>query len=389
MQTLAEQTAKTILGSSLFFSTSKGHDNPSKVLLTIAYQLATKLPSYRTFLCDKLTVDPLLSEKSITKQFSELIFDPFVRRCIYQGPDSLLVLIDGLDECRGEREQLELTGLISYFAAVHPRVPLIWTIATRPEPYIIAFLSRSSILPHYVKEELLLDSTEACQDVEHYLLDELERIKESYLATRFLSNWPTETQILKITAAGSGLFAFAATVIRFVDDILVGNPKAQLDRIIEAIENTVSPTHPLHGGPHPMAHLDALYTYILSQIPKGTLPITRALLRHYLPYGAGPSESFALTCNWLSLTPDVVFGAMHRLHSVFDLPTSPSRVDMMQHRMGFLHQSFCDYLSDPIRSGVYALPRDECVEQDLDCAIRVLNECGPGIYSPILRVRKE
>lgn len=382
MQTLTEQAAtKSILGAALFFSAAKGHNQSAKVFTTLAYQLAAKHPTYHSFLCGRLKADPLLPEKSIATQFSELIVEPLARCAIHLAPNDVAILIDGLDECKGEREQLEIAGLITYFTITYPSAPVRWIIASRSEPHIMSFLSRKSVSPIVIKEELLLDSTEACRDTERYLRDELVRIKRSYLATSFLPQWPAETHIQKITSVGTGLFAYIATVISFVDDYSIGNPISQLQQVLDVIENR-SDLRPATDNPHPMKQLDALYTCILSQVPKQTLQLVKVLFRHYLPYGAGPSEGFALTCNWLGFTPDVVFGALHRLSSIFDFPTSLSMF-VLKHRMGFRHQSFCDYLSDPIRSGSYSIASTECIEQDLDCTIRILSETSAGHYSEI------
>ncbi|KAJ3570738.1 hypothetical protein NP233_g4204 [Leucocoprinus birnbaumii] len=386
MQTLAEQAAgRSTLGAALFLSASKKLDQPLKLFTTLAYQLATKYSSYRNFLCDRLRTDPSLPEKSIATQFSEFFVEPFARHRIHGNFRHIVILLDGLDECNGIREQIEIAGLITYFAVTFPSTPLVWVIAGRSEPHLTSFFSRKSVSPHIVKEELQLDSTEACQGVERYLRDEFQRIKDSYLATSYLSQWPTETQILKVASAGTGLFAFASTVIGFVDDNALGNPISQLLRVLSTIDKTPqSSGYETRSPTHPMKHLDALYTCILSQVPFDNLPTARVLLRHHLPYGAGPSESFALTCNWLGMTPDIILGALHCLSSVFDSPTLPDSLNVLKHRMGFRHQSFCDYLSDPVRSGEHSITSDECIEQDLSCCLRILCEVPrPGLFSDI------
>lgn len=137
MQTLAEAEARLgRLGASLFFSrTDKRHD-PAKVLPTLAFQLALTNPSYRAYIVEQLTLNPLLLDKSIREQFHKLIVEPFALRKPRVPDDIRCILLDGLDECQGEDAQCNLIQLISDFIRHYPTVPIIWIIATRPEEHL-------------------------------------------------------------------------------------------------------------------------------------------------------------------------------------------------------------------------------------------------------------
>jgi len=62
------------LGAAFFFTVDK-HSNPSRLFTTMAYQLATTLPDYRTII-DKIAKDKTLVEKKFPFQFKPLIVEP-------------------------------------------------------------------------------------------------------------------------------------------------------------------------------------------------------------------------------------------------------------------------------------------------------------------------
>ncbi|KAF9442903.1 hypothetical protein P691DRAFT_809759 [Macrolepiota fuliginosa MF-IS2] len=368
MQTLAEiastPESNVTLGASLFFSVN-GRDNASKAITTLAYQIAVIHPPYRQFVHDEINNDPKLPTKSIQMQFRKFIVKPFANHGIYREPKPLLILIDGLDECADREKQSQLISLISNFSLAHPGVPLIWVIASRPEPHITTTFSQAGISSSFVKEEIVIDSDEARADVERYLRDELKKVREKYVALQTIAQWPREHDFLKLAATSDGLFVFASTAIKFIDDPGYGNPAARLDQLLDVIGGV--PTVP--GGGHPMAVLHALYNRILSQVPNDSLPETRKLLLHVVSDG---SVDLVFTCNWLGMTPAVAYGALHHLHSVFDIPSPEAAWDGKELRA--FHKSFGDYVRDFERSGMFEDFDSEAVELDIESLTRIFDE---------------
>lgn len=104
--------------------------------------------------------------------------------------------------------------------------PLLWVIFSRPEVYITVFLSRPKVISSYDREEVAVDSTEACQDTEHFLRADFQRVRSTYPALALCAQWPPESDLMKLAAACLGPFAYATTVIRFTDDPRCRNPRA-------------------------------------------------------------------------------------------------------------------------------------------------------------------
>lgn len=371
MQTLAEsehESEGSLLGATLFFSRANKRHDPQHVVITIAYQLAVKYPLYRKYVLDLFTNNPKVVEKSFSEQFKMFITKPFAEKKLLEGlAEAVLIILDGLDECMGEWAQCEIIRHIGEFVLQHPDVPLIWVIASRPEPHIqTAFASRSA-RSSYVQVDVPVDSTQACLDVEKYLRHEFGEIQENYPMSfpPATQQWPSEAQFTKIADRASGLFAFATTLIRFIDDKDYGNPIDRLQKVLNVIDSVSA----VEGRDNPFATLDALYTEIMSSVPRDILPITWALLA---PMSDPDSRDFTffILCNWLGLSQATAYGALRKLHAVLNIPLP----DQAHKTLRPFHTSFTDYLINPSRSGSFHLNLSLINEENVRHGSRILKE---------------
>jgi hypothetical protein len=347
MQSVAEDESNVlsdiIVGATIFFSTN-GRQDGTKAITTIAYQLAVELEPYRLFVQNEVTRDPSLLQKSLSTQFSKFIIEPFIRRRLLEPYSRLLIIIDGLDECDDPLTQQELLELISGFCVTYPTSPVVWIVASRPEPHITAVFAQLKVVPAYEKEEILVDSNEAREDVERYLRDELKKVQMASIALQDLSQWPSECDFLKIAKASDGLFAYASTVVRYTNNAVYGDPASLLDDVLEIIDTGTKNNVP--GKDHPMARLDALYTHIMSKIPADVMVYTRKLLLLCLDE-EWTDFPFQLQCNLLGMTRNTAYGATHHIRS---LARVPGPAEAANDRLEFFHKSFPDYLLDLDRS---------------------------------------
>ncbi|KXN89418.1 hypothetical protein AN958_05709 [Leucoagaricus sp. SymC.cos] len=378
MQTLAENaslsTSNIQLGASLFFSIN-GRDDGSKAITTLAYQLAVTHMPYHQYLKCLVLHDPELLHKSLATQFDRFIVKPFtiLTEQANPGRQRFLIVIDGVDECLGHGTQCELLGLVAHFCINHPKSDLVWIVASRPEPHITAFFSSDEVIPAYLKEELVVDSDQARMDVEKFLRDEFRRIQKKSPTLVHLPRWPTENDFLPIAAASDGLFAYGSTAIRFIYDSAYGNPASRLRQLLEVIASVR--VRGVKGKLHPMADLDALYARILSQVPQDILSDTKKLFLLILK----PHDDFSYMetwCDWLGMSLDSVHGAVHQLHSVLNIPPGAAVKDRL---ITTFHKSFCDFLRDPSRSGLFPDIKREAEELNASCALRILREALTGM----------
>ncbi|KAJ7899397.1 hypothetical protein B0H13DRAFT_1718133 [Mycena leptocephala] len=311
------------LGASFFFKRghpSRGH--AKRLIATIAYQLALHLPDFNCQISKSVESDPSLVDKSLSIQLQELIVEP-CRRSTSAHP--LVVVIDGLDECEDKNIQQEILHSIGH--AVTKQLGLQFLVASRPEPHI-----------HEIFMGLLnnlhcpLNVNQSFEDVRKYLLDEFARIYQEHCATMAMvpEPWPSPEIIHDLGEKSSGYFIYASTIIKFIDD--------KNFRPTERLLVITGMAEPHFGVP--FAALDQLYTQILSQVPaRPQLLKILTVIAAKIPLKAAHIEQL------LQLEPGDVQLALHGLHSVIDLPEG--------HEISAHHASFCDFLQDPARAGIF------------------------------------
>ncbi|RXW11661.1 hypothetical protein EST38_g14194, partial [Candolleomyces aberdarensis] len=112
-QTIAEKCGEgNILASSFFFSAEDTSRNTiGAVIPTIAYQLGRKHPALKQCIKKAVEEESLIFSQSLRAQIVALIVEPFERlrdKGIKLHSLPYAILIDGLDECKGEDRQAEL-----------------------------------------------------------------------------------------------------------------------------------------------------------------------------------------------------------------------------------------------------------------------------------------
>ncbi len=88
VQTLAESLAEAdSLGATLFFSRLSDRKDPQRVFATFAFQLATRIPAYQTYITKRIVLDPSLLRKSMKEQFRIFIAEPFGTKTLEREKD--------------------------------------------------------------------------------------------------------------------------------------------------------------------------------------------------------------------------------------------------------------------------------------------------------------
>jgi hypothetical protein len=336
------------LGAALFFSRPNSRSNPSLVFPTVAFQLAVQIPSYRTYLEAKMLENPKILEASIKHQFRILISDPFssMREDVV---GAFVILLDGLDECHGDDNQVLLFTLVSQFSHDYPHSPLVWCIASRPEAHLMqAFTLRNTTHPFWT-EDIPSDTTRACADVEKFLRTRFAEIQQRYPdIIPAEPTWPSETALTKICGKAEGHFGFASILAQFVEDPVISDPVFHLEIVLSVVSTRILVD--------PLSALHALYTQILDNVPKILLPTLKLVLGHCLwgwcdAVGGDMVRSLVLTATLFNLQQSGVYAALRKLHSIIKVP-SPIEFSKS---LEFHHASFSDYLCNSSLSGEYVL----------------------------------
>ncbi|KAF7335786.1 hypothetical protein MVEN_02234600 [Mycena venus] len=262
------------LGASFFFKRRNSKRGTWDGLFpTIAYQLAKSVPSFLPSLQQAMDDDVLLVGRTMAAQFQHLLVEPFTKVSALQSVP--IIILDGLDECADQKVQQQILQL--FIGAVHEhRLPIHILISSRPEPHLREILESPDTLGMCRQSSLSADPA-SFEDIRIYLRDEFSRICAEY-RTRGIELgivWPSPDALDHLVNKFSGIFIYATTAIRFVEDPY-RHPVDQLERILKL-------------DPQSTAPLDDLYTEILSGVPHEpqTLRILHSIWQKTLPRGPG------------------------------------------------------------------------------------------------------
>jgi hypothetical protein len=370
-QTCAEKVKDSgQLGAAFFFSIH-GRSDHTRFFTTIAYQLSTVLPEYKDILNRRVYNDKTVVRNVMASQFKTLIAEP-LQELKAQGREvgRRVIFIDGLDECQNTDAQVEIIELIA--ASVRDcTTPLRWAFFSRAEAHIEATFSLCNVAP-LCRRVFLPISREANGEIQLYLEGGFQNI----LRLRNLSfspPWPSKDAIQKLVDASAGLYAYPATVLRFIDLY----PSADLQEPLAAVLAAIS--SPNNSTISPFAELDAFYMLILRRVPDHILPSVKLLFTLlFEDYHSNDPLLFDVApwFNQLGLTEAMFKSMRNHLHAVAQFQdtsesfhlgagidparpyyeqTNPSpqtriQIDEYLGLVSFHHKSFYDFLADPARS---------------------------------------
>lgn len=346
-QTCAEKLEDR-LGAAFFFSGPNQGVDPDRFFPSIAYQISTRVEPFANILDEKIRRNPSILTKTIQVQFRELIVAPMLE-LEEKGVkvEDRLVIIDGLDECGDERAQRVVIELIAAVVRDYgERLPLVWAFFTRPEPHIVQTFSSETASP-LTRVTVLPVSREIDGEIELYLRGEFENIRKRHhhlsSGASFNAPWPSDDDIAILLIMSCGLFIYAATVMKFIADPDVLDPREHLGVVLSLRSRKTSP---VDKHPSPIADMDALYTLIMRRIPAKVLPVTLCILLLWSQFMAlpplKPHAQIDRICHILGIDFHSFAVAVAKLHSVLAISDN---------KLKFYHASFLEFLADLNRSG--------------------------------------
>ena len=222
------------LGACFFFSRVSSERNTDKNLIaTLAYQLCVTVPELKLFIAKAVEDDLSTFQKDVDTQMERLIINPIIQ-ATNEGKKTLrypiLIVIDGLDECEGAKEQCAFLRAISG-AIGRCSLPLYFFISSRKEGHIVNCLNEDRTLR--VRSILDLDHNnhdQAKKDIEAYICSEFERIRSvHHILESSSSPWPSQADIQMVVSKTNMLFSRALEIMAFIDQ---KNPETQLEFFI-------------------------------------------------------------------------------------------------------------------------------------------------------------
>jgi hypothetical protein len=352
-QTIAEHfRASGCLGATFFFSRPNHRDDANTVFPTIAWQLATKSPHYKSIITEQLANNPAILEMDLSTQFHQLIIDPF-RRLMHEYPRAisrpLLIILDGLDECRERSAQRRFIELIGAHVRSVKDFPLLWMICSRPESHLRTMVLNPmwDISCHH--HTLEINEKEAQADTRLILHKGIFDIRRTF-EYQLNDDWPPEHYVENIACAASGHLGFVSFIVRFVADEQASDPVGRLERCIRFLDGFGAP-----GAISPLQALDHLYYQIFSEIPAEISPNTMNIFAFFILYPDAHLSALRLA-NFLGLEQPSFYRSLDSLYAVIDVPP-PKEADTRP--LFIYHASLSDFLKDPRRSTRFCLNDDE------------------------------
>ncbi|KAB5590718.1 Vegetative incompatibility protein HET-E-1 [Ceratobasidium theobromae] len=179
----------------------------SRIVPTIAYQLARYSDPLQSALFQVLEQNADIATRDIALQFERLLTEPlqYAKNSI---PGNLVVVIDALDECENQDTVKRGLQALFKFRSIS-NLPIKFFITSRPEPEIYDTMMSQlqqgrigiSVLHLHEIEKPLVQA-----DIELYLREELMAMSPSNL----------NAQIIQLAKLAGNLFVYAAVAVRYI-----------------------------------------------------------------------------------------------------------------------------------------------------------------------------
>ncbi|KAJ7609900.1 hypothetical protein FB45DRAFT_761671, partial [Roridomyces roridus] len=319
------------LGASFFFVRGSGDLETTRLFFSsLAHQLALSQPSLRPYI---ISASREYLKRGSRQQMHHTFQDLFRRlfqRAVPTFPKPIVMVVDGLDECRDRDLIPNLLELLLELPTILPGIRLLLT--SRPEPHIQSVLTSAAGLPSILHRSLNDTMAQWKGDVRLYLEQTVPKIG---LYGDFVRDNPY--QLERLIERAAGVFNFARVAARFLDTYR-DHPDPQ-----EQFTLLLSP-----GGTG-LSALDNLYQQILSSaFPPQDWNISprAARLRSFLIFlglfrePLSP-EAMALFKLETQLSKADIVWMTDRLRSVLVINSSGCIVP--------IHATFTEFLLDPQR----------------------------------------
>jgi len=374
-RTIARELAeKKRLAASFFFTRGKRDVSHSRMFFTtIAAQLANSLPVLRTFISDAIDNNPYIFKQGLREQWNQLILNP-LKNAPTQSIQ-LVVVIDALDECDSIQDiQLILQLLEEAKDLATVRIKIFLT--SRPEISILNSFRHLSgeAYQDFILHNMPLDTVNA--DISTFFRRKLSLVQAEH---GLQTPWPDELIIEQLVERAAGLFIYAATTLRFIQDGIDG-PEEQLTLVLSATKSSPSATE----------HLDSIYTTLLqhSFLGKRDSQVWEQLARRFrqvvgsivVMFNTMSARNLA---QLLQMPFKMVSGTLDPLRSVLNIPEDESQP------VRLFHLSFRDFLQDFQRCSDSRFQVDEkkrhtslfqkCMLHISQLQENICNLWGPGV----------
>ncbi|KAA6414807.1 MAG: hypothetical protein FRX48_01557 [Lasallia pustulata] len=324
------------LGASFFFLRGGGDvGHASKFFITIAVQLARKSQSLQRYIGDAVRKNADIATQSLGDQWRQVVLGPLSKLGGDSYPSSYILVIDALDECDNDEDILTILKLLAEAQTLRTvRLRVLLTsrseIPIRYGFYQIPETEHQDFVLHHISPSIV------DHDITIFLKYNLGLIAQK--KPSLSASWPGEETVKQLVQIASGLFIWAATACRFIQEVEKGFliPK-RLATILQIGSSIV--------GEQPEKYLNEIYSTVLRHsIPaKGSeeekerfLSMLRDILGSIVTL-LSPLSIHSLS-RLLNFQPGEVDDCLEDLHAILDISRDHTRLLRLH------HPSFRDFL---------------------------------------------
>jgi hypothetical protein len=318
-----------ILGATFFIDRQQAERRDlSRIVQTLAYDLGKHSHAQLQAISTVLRDDPTFERLPFEKQARLLIKKPLdIAR-----PETLVVVIDGLDECGAS----EGASLLATLVTSLERHPVKLFVTSRNEVDI------ANMFGDITHRPIELQEVEVSEDVRLYW----ERNLDELCLSKRLPDWRPMVSIEQLVKLTGHLFIYAATILKIVRNTRT-SPIKKLRNLLEMScarsEYAIAFVGPANHGP-----LEKLYMHILSEALKdddGNFSDEYVLhvynILEVVIFAQAPLTRRALS-DLLDMDIDDLDAYLSPLHSVLVVPYTTNVDEVVRP----LHQSFPDFIRE-------------------------------------------
>ena len=294
----------------------------TRIVPTIAYQLARECKSYAGALHNAGKFDAVY--RDVPTQLKDLLFGPWQQSTRRPKLPLYLIVIDALDEIKGDRGPAFLRDLLTAIDEYN-LTGFKFLVTSRSEPEVVTLCKSFT--------------SEAVCWLQHVPIEEAELDIWTYLETK-LPKLASNPKLAELVRQADGLFIYAATAVKY----LTPHRSITVREQAEMLQNLVSKSYKPDSANGATVLIDALYRQIMidafSMFKDDFLTRRLRILYTFLCTAERTSTSIAAALV-ADGDIDVALAVAEDLHAV--LYTQGDRVF-------WYHASFPDFIFDPSRS---------------------------------------
>jgi len=201
---------------------------PSIVIRTIAYRLASFDARIGAAITKVIEAMPTIAESPLPFQFMKLVIEPLSTLPKAEAP--IILILDALDECGSPEDRRSLLTLLAAESIHLP--PFVRVVVTSRTEFDIrrALEDRS----HVLIQEMELASEDNSNDILTFLRNRMSEIRSKNTSLSLPHDWPGDAAIYALHKRAAGLFVWASTACRFIDG---HDPRCNIDTILRSDVN--------------------------------------------------------------------------------------------------------------------------------------------------------